>query len=435
MTNTFTFSDGVLHITTPLSQMRLQWIPAPAAEERVPGTLRWKPFCPEFRIVRPPESSPHVASPHSAQLDSDRDATAAKTVAFEEFRRDVPAPITDAVARFQSHQWLLMLLAQRQPAILELSDNNAVLAYCLANNDWFRGTKTEVSLQLALGHSRQKQRAQLEWLGFPGTEAMVRLFRRIPPEAATPSLLRRLRNAIAAAPAIIDLLAHVPLLNTGVLELVVHEMLRAAVTPKLLLAVSRDAGELATSEAASQIAGALQLLQEMKDKDPVRPMTTLVQVRRFQEQVDLAYQAHLRRQEEARLEAMREQEQARRRESLAREERRRREEARRAALARRPFPTPPVPGTDTIIPLTSAQDLSQEGELQSNCVGAYSINVVKGYCYIYRVLAPERATLSVVKGADGSWRRAELKGRMNRKIGAQTVYAVDAWLAKHRLSV
>lgn len=431
----FLFANGVLEIRAPLGDMRIRWRPDPLAEELPVAARAWRPFAPEFRLLSLTPDTLHAAAIPEAFAASDVSAMEAKVAAFAAFHREIPDRILQAVGRFQSHQWLLMVLLHRQPAVFDLVKVNPVLAYCLANNDQFRGTKSAVSLLLALGHSRQKQRTLLEWLGFPGSEAMARIVRRIVPEAVSPSLLRRLRNATQAEPAIVAQLAHVPTLNAGALELVLNPFLRPLVAPRLLLTVAGLAEERCFAQTADQLATALALQREMNEPPPEAPFTTHGQIARFQERMDEAYQDWPRRQEAAR-QREEQRQQADRARRLANRERPPELPPRRVMpVVRRPIPPPPVPGTPHIVPITTAQALYEEGELQANCVASYLPNVVDGFCYIYRVTAPERATLSIVPTSDGGWRRSELKGRGNRKVRPITRQTVDWWLYQHRLSV
>jgi hypothetical protein len=79
--------------------------------------------------------------------------------------------------------------------------------------------------------------------------------------------------------------------------------------------------------------------------------------------------------------------------------------------------------------------LRAEGKEQNNCVGSYTRKVKSGATYIYKVLNPERATLAIVVGADGFWRRAELECAGNQPVSGMTEAKVDEWLATHSLSV
>lgn len=90
------------------------------------------------------------------------------------------------------------------------------------------------------------------------------------------------------------------------------------------------------------------------------------------------------------------------------------------------FEESPVPGTEFIVPLTSSEELLQEGEEQDNCVAGYSQAVIRGSCYIYRLLAPERATMSLVKDQE-SWGLREMSLRGNCPVSQATTAAVENW--------
>ncbi len=81
-----------------------------------------------------------------------------------------------------------------------------------------------------------------------------------------------------------------------------------------------------------------------------------------------------------------------------------------------PFPSPPIPGTDTIIPLTSFWELQKESATQGNCVGTgtnYAERVRRRANYIYRILAPEPHTLSIGRRGFDVWVIEEMKGSHN----------------------
>lgn len=427
MQTTFQFTAGVLAIDSPMGKMRIRWQPEPLADDLLPGYSRWKPFAPEFRIVssNPPRPGATVIP----------DALDPKAAAFTAFHDEITPAIVEAVGRFHSHQWLLMQLLHHQPAMFDLTNANPVLAYCLANNDQFRGTRDSVSLQLALGHSRHKQRSQLVWLGFPGSESMARTLRRIPQESASPSLLRRLRNALETAPDMLGQLAHIPILNAGVLALVVNPALRARVAPTLLMTVAGRAEELSMALTADQLERALDLQRQMNVPPPSTPFSTLGQIERFQEHMDAAYQDWPRRRAETQRQAEQTRLAMRARRPVRPPEPPPARRPRPIPAVTRPIPPPPIPGTPHITPITTPQALREESEAQANCVVTYLPTIVAGDCYIYRVTAPERATLSIVPTSDGGWRRAELKGPKNRKVREITRQTVDLWLYQHRLSI
>jgi hypothetical protein len=433
----FEFLDGVLHVHTQLAQMRIGWRPKPLAEEMVPGGRRWRAFWPEFRLLRP-RGTVRRQAVYALDLHADeagQEVDDQKDRAFAALRNEIPEEIARVAEPFGSHQWALMVLLHEQPRAMDLAVGNPVLAYALANSDQLRGTPLEAAAVQALWYCNRKQRDLLEWLGFPGTEAMVRLIRKIPPESASPSILRRLRVVIKAHEGILELLSHLRVVNVAVLELVTNRRLLDLVTPKLLLEVSAQDDTPGESPVDDMILGSLTILHDIAPRRAITPFTSVEHVRRFQEETDAEYQAHLRRQDEAKQEAQRVAEEERQRQREEAQARRRRQTGRRAEVVRRSYPPPPVPGTTDIIPLTSAEQLQAEGQEQSNCVACYAPRILKGTTYIYRIMAPERATLAIARCADGCWRRSELKAKSNRKVRSSTVHLVDSWLGRYCVSV
>jgi hypothetical protein len=98
-------------------------------------------------------------------------------------------------------------------------------------------------------------------------------------------------------------------------------------------------------------------------------------------------------------------------------------------------PLPPLPGTEDIIPLTSAAQRMEEGRIQRNCVDSYARRVKSGGIYVYKVLRPERATLAIKRSSWHSWTVAELEAAGNRRVRSFTRLAVEHWLGMHSLSI
>ena len=99
------------------------------------------------------------------------------------------------------------------------------------------------------------------------------------------------------------------------------------------------------------------------------------------------------------------------------------------------FPAPPIAGCPTIQPILDANGLIEEGKQQSNCVRCYANRVRAGQTFIYRVLAPERATLSIVLGHGGQWVIEELKLRSNQACSHLNKKHVTDWLENRPLII
>lgn len=99
---------------------------------------------------------------------------------------------------------------------------------------------------------------------------------------------------------------------------------------------------------------------------------------------------------------------------------------------RGPLPAPPLRGwAGRITPITTCEELYAEGHAMRHCVGCYAIQVRLGSHYVYRVLQPERATLSLQR-IEGRWCLDELRGYGNRPVNRETLNAVKKWLVSHQ---
>lgn len=120
-------------------------------------------------------------------------------------------------------------------------------------------------------------------------------------------------------------------------------------------------------------------------------------------------------------------------EQRIKEEKERLEQVRKEQQAKRnkklKFPTPPVPGNEHIIPITSYEELQQEGEVMNNCVKSYAKKVRNGRSFIYKVYYPERCTLEIIGRKKCSI--GELKNKANHTPYREVFTFVQKWLQKH----
>ena len=402
----FRFAEGVLDIRSPLCNLRMRWDPLPMAEERDHRGV-WRPAWPEFRIIRP--HSDHVVmfereAPIENMTSTDKKAL---SQALQAFRDAGPADIVSVVERFGSHQWALAQLLCRERDALDLARSNPVLAYCLANSSEFRGSPAEAAAFQSICYCRRKRRFIAKWLGFPAAEATVRIFAKILPEVAYPSILRRFRTALKEDVSIQDKLAHLRIINAGVLELLANSVVRPRVTGTLLAEVSECSQEQYCPRVVGTLHEVLRLSQAFAPPRPLPDIVSISQIDTLIVRLETEYQEY---------EQNKRQQECRRRIAV--------ETAQREAL----FPTPPVPGMPGITPIACLEDLRDEGRQQHNCVASYAGSVRKGETYIYRVAYPERATLSIVRGPNGLWRRDQIKRSHNRAVRQSTKNAVDRWL-------
>lgn len=336
----------------------------------------------------------------------------------------------EGVEPFNCYQWPLMRLLKRSIPARDLVKSNPVLAYALACNEQFcPSTGPEITMTRANRYSRRKQREILGWLGFPDTEAMVRVIRKIPLAIVYPGLIRKLRQC-AAFPEILKLFAHLPALNTGVLFLASNPEMAPLMTSKLLLEVLEAPEEQMAAPTADLLHEVITAETKFGFPDRLHPFQSRRSIEERHAHIALLqqeYNERVAREEE--LKRLDEAAKARRALERASTEKRR--------LKALMFPPPPIPGTPNIVPLKSFPELVEESAAQANCVGrggTYADRVVKGELYIYQVLAPVRHTLSIVKRG-GCWQISELQIYKNKGFSEDTRIAVQNWLNMNQMSL
>ena len=92
------------------------------------------------------------------------------------------------------------------------------------------------------------------------------------------------------------------------------------------------------------------------------------------------------------------------------------------------WPEPPLPATDSILPILSNEALEKEGRNLRHCVATYGQRVLLGEYYVYRVEGSPRCTLGI-QYVDGAWKIDQLKGERNEAPSDPGVFEkVNAWL-------
>lgn len=195
-------------------------------------------------------------------------------------------------------------------------------------------------------------------------------------------------------------LAHLKKINIGALKLVsVSNDLLCAVTPQLLEEVIENIRNDFQTSAASRFCELAGRHQHLYPGRPLPVIHSLEELDTRHEEIMTAYADRL------------------------------------TDLQLGPLPKPPIEGTETIIPLQTGSDLRDEGLAQHNCVGGHVGRVRAETCYVYRILEPERATLSIIKAPGGEWQIDELFIACNKPVKSETRQAVTEWLSQTQLGI
>jgi hypothetical protein len=301
----------------------------------------------------------------------------------------IPREVLDLASQFSKRQWhMLSFLARCGPAAADLTRSNPALAWALASNWVFHRPAVSQPMRAARSLVRCKQREILEWLGFPGTESARKTLAKISPAALNILPIFSVRRHLLD-PAAAKILRHVPLITATVYRLL-DPQLRPYAAPALFEEAARIYAPVPAW--AYELRDTLRMSAQLYPGRPLPIFQSAQQViARHNELIERINDENMLLMEE------------------------------------RTLPDPPLPGTEVIIPLTTTAALMVEGKHQCNCVGSYIQQVLAENVYIYRVLAPERATLSIVRRQD-KWEMGEIKGYANTEVSKQTLDAVRAWV-------
>jgi hypothetical protein len=395
----FKFRDGKLIISTKEEVKIIHSWPDLKAIRKPTDRKAWSNFVPLFRLLRPKSLADDGDSLGSGNVRSTAlDPLFEKQLAVAHFRSSVPPEITKSVERFTNRQWMLLALCKRREQAGDLLEQNPALGFAVAQLQKFSPTRWQ-PMGDAVKISAVRQRDMLGWIGFPKTQAWAKILAKIPPEVVTLERLKSLRD-VANIPETENQLQHLRSINGWVIDLVSERRFSGMVAPTLLSEIGESPDDTAPQEAFHLLEDMFNLAERLPRRPNQQRIRSLEALRSKHQEVVAEFTQFLKREQEEKI-----------------------------------LPAPPLPGSPEIVPLTSADDLVQEGRDQHNCVGGYTKWVHDGNGYIYRVLAPERATLSIVPGADGCWCIDQLKLACNRPTNIETHNAVQAWINQYSLSV
>ena len=355
-----------------------------------------KRIYPEFRVIGYPyrPTTKRKADAQLSLFEMTSDLGMSKQEAYEGLRNSMPFKYSISLAPFKSHQWNLIALLSMNTRFYDLLKSSPVLAYLLANT--FEVRKRIFSKELMMTKLAGMPQAELlALLRLPDTKSMAKLLRKIVPTSAYPGMAEHLAYC-AAHPELMKPLSHLKKINQGALSLVsdlgphIHLL-----EPSLLEDVSQDVRHLHCNYASAAFTTIRHLHWALFPDRPFPRMRSLEEMTVLRDQLV-------------------------------------------EANARRPYRDkpeikfeprePPIPGTSNIEPLITIDDLIEEGRVQNHCMGTvYPELYMTGSYYAYRILAPERATVSIMKYFDG-WKLIELYGAHNAEVRPETRQAVNAWL-------
>jgi hypothetical protein len=288
---------------------------------------------------------------------------------------------------------------------LELVETNPGLALCISCGPAWDTLLKERRGDLVERLLKSKRKVACGMLGFPARESSVKLLAKIEPEACSVPLLMKLRRALQIE-AVERTLRHVPRISIGILTVALYWRWGPMASVGIFkdLAPIGTGGRMAKSELTDLLGDTHSMLT--RQNLPIRPVQGAAALRNLHDRllprVDLA-------PEDAGDDRL--------------------VRARPALDPDALFPNPPFQGNEWITPISTPRDLREEGRRQHHCVGIMADEVFAGELFVYRILAPERATLSLEKHGN-SWAINQLYAACNRPVSATTLAQVRDWLRR-----
>jgi hypothetical protein len=313
-------------------------------------------------------------------------ATLRRNIAtFTGFFDTIPRGVRAEILRYSNRRWHVLNLLARCPGAADLGHSNPALLYALASNWVFHKPGVTQPIRAARGLVNRKQKEVLAWLGFPATETTRRILCKIVPESLSVESLLYLRGALDD-PYVVKCLSHIERINAGVLRLVTDQKYRSYLSPRLLEDIGVE-----------------------KIHDELRPLVFPILLDTLK-MSELADRKHCPRQFVSlkRLNVVHDELARKLRPEMF---------ARSKDLPSR-FPSPPFAGTESIKPIMTPDELFLEGREMKHCAAIYAPLVADGSEFIYRVLAPVRATLSIVHD-EGQWHRSQLFQACNKPVAPE----------------
>lgn len=345
------------------------------------------------RRWRLPEPLPE--SPRARQWLLVRERQLRKVLkAFEE----VPLGIRQQVSVFRHRQWHVLAMVAATPESLDLIQSTPSLAFAMASNWVFHRPAVQRPLAAVRRWIPKRQRQIAGWLGFPETESTVHLLRKVPANSCGILPLLALRWMLQQDHRI-DELRHLPRLHAPVLVALCRKRMSERIAPRLLREFADRVYGPDDICPLRLLSDTLHMARWLPEFPLPRTFQSVGAIRHAHDRIAELYLRYWRRGS-----------------------------FRFKSHFEIRFPDPPIEGDSRIVPLISPAMVLEEAMMQGNCCAAYLRRISRGAVYLYRVLQPERATLSVFRDAGGGWRIDQIAGSGNAPVRQRTLDAVENWI-------
>lgn len=353
------------------------------------------------------------------------------------YARTFPEDVLSLSLRYSNGQWHMMCFMASCQGAIDLVRSNPALAYCLVSHKLFRQSASGSDPVLeAQSWAYKKQCDILNWLGFAGTDLARRILQNVVPMDVSVVGMRKLRNAMKCKE-IANSLSHLPQINKSVLSMISE--------PALLNRVTQEAFNEIAMQNDYYVADSISYIRKTEGKfnlNPPKPFTNLQDIFSHTSKMGLLNDLEIYGLGADESET-----------DIAKMERLLgcgphepfngieemvgyhnhlvsllKDDSFGFVGLQEVFPAPPFIGTSTIVPIKTLYELLKEKEEMQQYMVDKIYAVARGEEYIYRVVEPVRATLSIRKNYLGFWEFNEMRGMNGAVIDSSSVRYVFAIL-------
>lgn len=314
----------------------------------------------------------------------------------------LPKAVSAVTSLMPAMDFVLAQACAASAAARELAED-APLLFILAVD---HARKQSCSLESFNAFLAGKRSEILKAVGLPGSRSLVRLVRRLALSPLLPWELEDIRAALQN-PEYLALMRHHPHLHVNHLRLL--NRVRQPLWPGLLNLVDEHTTAVELSwlyrmirDSLAMAGGNEQALAAIHSRETLQAQHDRL-VERFN-------RANSRNSEE-------------KRQDLAKE----------LSEEHGDYPKPPLGPIDGLEPLCSWLELLEEGATMRHCVGSYDVPVALGEVFIYRMVHPERLTISL-ECHNKTWVLGEVRGVCNSSPSEGALDWIRRWVNTDRRS-
>jgi hypothetical protein len=385
----FRFKDGKLLIFDEGTICVIESWPSLKAL-RKENQRRWEAFEPIFPLLFAADADSLIQEadqvPETFHLAYQRRAS------FRAFRSSLPEDVASDCEGIPARQWMMLRLMQSSEAAAELASSNRALAFALSHSWFFRERYSTHEGAAIVAKRRRKEIT--DWLGFPPTDAAANMLSRLASGSITVQTLKKLRS-LSTSPAASKML-HLKRINAGVVAMLSDPALGSALSMNLLAEVGESSAEDGEPWSAGLLSQILTMSEALDHGEP-RP-GSLEKLEALHFEISTAY-------------------------------------FKKYPPGDGPLPKPPLADSQTIKAIRSIGELVTEGHEQNHCAATYVESIRAGRVFIYKVLQPERATLSIVRSPSGEWVLQQLRGHSNAPVKMETLVHVKKWIENRAIKI